>query len=271
MRQCRLGRRKKARGWGLVRLGLLVLVSVLLIEHARPAFAGFCPRVCAIEKSSFAPQAIFIPIGDPAETMVVDTNSLTGGNRAQRNFRLHIRSKLLTADNVLKCLDERPLDIESEISASENLSSNFDFCGGRSSKIEAHQRSPEAVYNVRFALRHGFEGNAFPSGSVNPDLRPMRSVKFLPREPDALASQSRLFVRGNPKSESETSNRDSSEGREKPVMLINQSQRASRLRADGSDELGLVVGVFGGIFSALVAYAGLKRVCELVFGPNKYA
>lgn len=259
-------RRLGSRG---LRAAALILVLVCWFFGAHPSLAAVSPEINAETKTSLASLAVFVPISDPAEAIVINARSPAHSRGRYWNVGFDFCPQFLSAQYFREGLDDRTLDINGEIGTRNNLPSHLDIFGNGFANIKSEQRSTKEIFFGLHALGQRQVPPQF--GGMNSDFRPVCGNKFFARELDVLAAQSRLFVCGNPKSESETGHCDSSEGREKPVVLINQSQRTGRPRSDGSDELGLVIGVFGGIFGALLMYTGLKRVCELVFGPNKQA
>jgi len=74
-------------------------------------------------------------------------------------------------------------------------------------------------------------------------------------------------IRGSPQSESEDSNNQSAERSEKTIMAVNEAERTDSLRFEelGDGEAGSIAA----LVAVVLSYAGLKRGCDFVFGPNK--
>jgi hypothetical protein len=80
------------------------------------------------------------------------------------------------------------------------------------------------------------------------------------------------FFCGLPQCESKGSYRQPSQGSKEAVVLIQKPEGASSLSVDKEpDDTAIILGVFGGIGGGLLAYAGLKRLCEVAFAKPKYS
>ena len=241
----------------------LIIVFVFWLLGAHPAVAIVTKLGLATEPG-FAPVPVFVPISDPAETVEDDACSLACRRLGNLPIGSDFGSNFLTVHDFRKRFHYRPQNVDCELRSRKNFSPDLNVFRDGFSDIEGENRgsNPDIIFSE------------FPTGDLNGvdlNFRTVGGSEFLPRTFDTLTSKSCLFVRRNPKSESETGDRNGGEISEKSVVLVDQSQRARSLHSDVSDEVALVIGIFGGILGALFTYARLERVCELVFGPDKYA
>jgi hypothetical protein len=242
--------------------GALIIIFVLWLTGAHPAVA-FIAKFGLETEACFASMPSFVPISNPADAVAVDTRSLACGGIDNLPIRIHFGPKFLSAQDFGKSSDYRALNVDGEAGTHKYFASNLDVLRDGFTDVEAQYGGSNPIIPINFRAGN-FHG-------VNFDLRAVSGDEFFASKFSILSSQSGLFFCGNPEGEGESRNRDSRERSEKSIVLINETQRADRLRSDDSDDgLALIIGVFGGILAGLLAYAGLKRGCDLVFGPNKY-
>jgi hypothetical protein len=249
---------------GLDWYGLSILILIFWLFCTNPSFAGvWSPQIGAETETCFATQSVLVDVCDPSDAMAIDARSLPSRSGLHRNIGFYFCAEFLAARNSTDRPNYGALHIKSEVCPVKNLSSDLDIkCSGFAS-IKANKISSDPVVVVNLTLFNLWR-SAFQFRGMNLDLWSMGGIKFLAREFDAFAC-------GNPKSKSEGRYRNSSESREESIVLINEPQTAIGINDDDGDGIALFVGVFGGLLAALLTYAGLKRVCELVFGPNKHA
>jgi hypothetical protein len=73
-----------------------------------------------------------------------------------------------------------------------------------------------------------------------------------------------------PKGESEGRYNSGCDSSEESIMSVDKAQRTNRLSFDeDGDDLAVIIGTLGALFGGILTYAGLKRGCDLIFGPKK--
>jgi hypothetical protein len=140
----------------------------------------------------------------------------------------------------------------------QSLRADFNVFGSASSLVKAQDRRADAVVPVAISW-DGPELNR-----VNNNFWPVCGKEH-------RLSKSYLPNGGPPQSGSECGNEQSREDCEKPIVVVNEPQGTNRLDFNElNDGLALILGSFGGLLAAGLAYAGLKRLCDCVFDKDKY-
>jgi hypothetical protein len=248
----------------------LICIFVFGAFCAFPSFAEVVEGPKTTE-CSFPTHFVLVEIGDRADAInigrwpscnYVSACSHESLELLNNPIREHFDSHFLPASYAGHFFNKLSLDINFQFMSDQYFSAHLNPFGGGSSFIEAENGRPQAVALRTFVMPY--------LDRVNADFRSVNGGKFLSGELQRFERQSCLLGSSNPQRKCERSHDESPERREKSIVPINETQRANSLGFEESGDLfALVFGTFGGVLAGFLTYAGLKRWCDLVFGPNK--
>ncbi len=110
----------------------------------------------------------------------------------------------------------------------------------------------------------------FEIESVEKDERAFNFSEGSFGDPNRSASQFGLTVSYTNENNGEQVDDERCKRSKKSVVTVDKANGADRLQFDDpSDDEAVFFGSIGGLLAGVLAYAGLKRACNLIFGPEK--
>jgi hypothetical protein len=224
-----------------------------------------------VTECCFSARFVLVKIRDSAET-ISGRESPHGNDIApqpdkaieifKNPFRRDFDSHFLTASYAGKCLHKSTLHVYAQLIGDQDVTAHLNhFCGG-SAFVKAENGCAEAVSRVARYMSYFY--------SMNVDFRSVNCGEFFASEPQGFERQSGLFRSGNPEGECEGGDDKRGKCREKSIVSVNETQRADGLGFDDAgDSVAIVFGTIAALLGGILTYAGLKRGCDVVFGPSK--
>jgi hypothetical protein len=207
-------------------------------------FSGAHPSVAVETKlrpaaeSGFAPMAVFIPIGNPADAIEVESRPHSGRSIYNSVIRFNFGPELLTIQDFDKSFDYGSLNIDREIITHEDLSSNLDVPGGGFSNVESKYRSPDE--NILFNLP------ARDLDNMDDDLGAMRGNEFFAPKLDLAIARAAKGDGSDPQTY----------GREGQYQIEQSDRIARHLLPKGFTFVCLVSGFLGGLVTLFLLSFG---------------
>jgi hypothetical protein len=241
-----------------LRVGDLIGVLVFAFFCAHPARTTGTVFFYDEAKSGFASGLVLVPIGDPP--YAIGPRPLGKMTKlGERTVGFDLEWKLYPAGYLLNRFDQIALDINRRGIRHQNLPAYLNVLGGGSPLVEAQNRRADAFVDLPLSR------DVAEFYRVNNDFRPVGGKEH-------RLGKDHLPIGGEPQCGSERSDDEGGKGCEEPIMSVNKTQGTDRLGFnDFNDGMALVVGTFGGLLTAGLTYAGLKRLCDSIFGKRKYS